>query len=103
MNHAVVIVGFDEGCQENCETIIDPDGNHAETDCVATKWWHRCPSPSRRRLSSDLHLPHWIVQNSWGTNFGDQGFIRIQITNGDGVCGINKIVHSVEWKDKYPL
>lgn len=28
---------------------------------------------------------HWIVKNSWGTNWGDQGFMRI----GYGECGLD--------------
>lgn len=104
MNHAVVIVGYDEGCSEDGEGCnsdeidrdIDPD-----TDCVATKWWHSCPQ--RRRLSSadDLNKPHWIVQNSWGKSWGDQGFIKIEIDQGYGVCGINRVVHAVDWVNKY--
>lgn len=30
--------------------------------------------------------PHYIVQNSWGTDFGESGFVKIAI--GNNVCGI---------------
>ncbi|KRX09275.1 hypothetical protein PPERSA_05944 [Pseudocohnilembus persalinus] len=33
--------------------------------------------------------PYWTVQNSWGTTWGEKGFGKIAITEGDGVCGIN--------------
>ena len=33
-------------------------------------------------------LPHYIVKNSWGPDWGDRGYIRIAITEGAGVCGI---------------
>lgn len=33
--------------------------------------------------------PYWIVRNSWGADWGEKGYIRIAIQEGDGVCGIN--------------
>ena len=39
-------------------------------------------------LDSDSK-PYWIVRNSWGADWGEDGYIRIAIQEGDGVCGIN--------------
>ena len=39
----------------------------------------------------------WKVQNSWGSWWGDNGFVRLNIDkNGIGVCGMNQHALSVE-------
>ncbi|MED6265182.1 hypothetical protein AMECASPLE_018228 [Ameca splendens] len=38
-------------------------------------------------------LPYWIVQNSWGTTWGDQGYVYIKI--GSNICGIADSVAAV--------
>ncbi|CAI5978164.1 unnamed protein product [Closterium sp. NIES-64] len=39
----------------------------------------------------DLPPPFWIIRNSWGTGWGDQGHMRMDIRSGDGICGINTL------------
>ena len=43
--------------------------------------------------------PYWIVRNSWGSGWGEGGYIRIGMgtegsiaNNGKGLCGINQDV-----------
>jgi cathepsin L len=37
---------------------------------------------------SDSGEEYWLVKNSWNTWWGDQGYIKIAIQDGAGVCGI---------------
>ena len=112
LNHAVVMVGYTAGGSpgpdpddDDEDDVNPPEPDDDEEDdwepspdgCKVTKWWHSCPQNNRRRLQdASGHDNYWKIQNSWGTWWGDEGFIRIEIAEGAGVCGINSVV---EWVD----
>jgi C1A family cysteine protease len=78
LNHAVVVVGYSDG--EGGGDVVPPA---PELTCNVTKWWHTCTDESGARMlqgadSQGLNN-YWKIQNSWGSGWGDGGFIRIAI------------------------
>ncbi len=33
-------------------------------------------------------VEYWLMRNSWGTSWGESGYMRIEIVSGEGICGI---------------
>ena len=32
---------------------------------------------------------YWILRNSWGTTWGEEGYMRLADVDGEGICGVN--------------
>lgn len=94
------------------EEIIDPDCEPVitETEVIIDEYWDptcepivteeivetgnyiRDPTCEANIIEEEVTtdaMPVWVVQNSWGTAWGDDGFVRIEATDGYGVLTMN--------------
>lgn len=103
LNHAVVVVGYtDTGDDTQPDPQPDPSPEPnpptpVDETCDVYKWWHTCNGGNGRRLQDvNGYENYWKIQNSWGTGWGDDGFILFEIADGEGVCGMNSYI---EWAE----
>ena len=58
-------------------------------------WYETVTTTSTTTTGGTGEAATWRVQNSWGTDWGDDGFITYAVEDGAGVCGLNEDVDYV--------
>lgn len=59
--------------------------NEVPNDCTS--------SSSSSTTTGDVS--YWIIQNSWGTWWGEDGFVRYAVEDGMGICDLYVDTHYV--------
>ncbi|CAI5488850.1 unnamed protein product [Closterium sp. Naga37s-1] len=84
--------------QATAPSFLNYDGlsKYADPECFTYNLNHVVLLVGYRLTGSDPTFPHmappfWIIRNSWGAQWGDGGYMRMDIQGGDGVCGINTL------------
>lgn len=93
IDHAVVLVGFEPGT-EIAVPATDPVCRNARKnelkrgcrDGLSLDGNQCCSSGSPATTTQVGGV--WNIQNSWGS-WGENGFIRFEVVDGAGVCGMN--------------
>lgn len=98
LDHVVTLVGY------GMETVTETIGGTTSTTCrrrTRAEKKQGCPGGSFRSGNNcctstttegqtvTTEKDYFLVQNQWGTGWGDQGFIKMAATGGNGVCGMN--------------
>lgn len=81
INHGVTLVGYTEGTS-----------GKTVRKCSVEDWWVSCKEETDEgsgEADAQGDKNYWKLQNSWGKSWGDNGFIKLEIQDGSGVCRIN--------------
>ncbi len=107
LNHAMVLVGFtDSGdtVNQSTDTPTGDGSNEGSNEPVnlVNKWYYYDDASQGRRLQDTNGFDqYWKIQNSWGSGWGDEGFILFKMQDGPGVCGMNKFIEYIDMSDEW--
>ena len=105
VDHAVTVVGL--GSEIFTHTESTPDVY--KTKCKKKRTFKCKNGWKRRKIGGKPHCckkklieegtttvvtfeqEYWLVQNSWGTDWGESGFIRLAVEGDRGISGMNQI------------
>jgi len=75
INHAVTVVGYNEKSTKTKK-------------CNVNDWWINCEEEGEGEADADGDSNYWKVMNSYGADWGDNGFMKVAIDGptDHGVC-----------------
>ena len=95
INHAVVVTGYSTGGEEITEIAMTEEWV-CEPYYV---FWFLCEWKVTETVTTTPgSVPYFKVQNSWGTTWGQTGYMHIDMNAGSaqGVCGMRREIFGVE-------
>lgn len=75
----------------DASTWMDYDGGIIWHDCG--NWINHCVQIVGYGVS-ERGIPYWTVRNSWGTEWGDEGYLKVY--RGNNTCAIAQVVTTVQ-------
>ena len=100
LNHAMVLVGYTSGTEEVTQEVRRKycrkrrfydhryrGGCSFRDEFLYQSFccWYEYETVTTSYGESDT----WLIQNSWGADWGEDGFVPLVVEDGEGVCGMN--------------
>lgn len=93
LDHAVTLVGFSD---ETEPQVTETEKMEYQCTTIPFTYSYSCNLVPVITTTETVGVPHWKVQNSWGSWWGQDGFVLMEQQGGKGVCGMNQIIFWVQ-------